>query len=63
MNSTMGSTRHIRPLQYDYYQVSDVSSDVESVRFNWASGIAVSTGEDQSWTIQLDSQVLDQIGY
>ena len=52
----------IQPLQYNY-QVSGVSSDVESVSFNWDAGIALSADEDRSWTIELDEQVLDQMSY
>ena len=52
----------IRPLQYDY-QVSGVSSDIETVSFNWDAGIALSADEDESWTIALEDQVLDQMSY
>lgn len=52
----------IQPQQYDY-QVSGVSSDVESVSFNWDAGIALSAEEDRSWTIELEGQVLDQMSY
>ncbi len=52
----------IRPTNYSY-QVSGVSSDVESVAFNWDAGIALSAEEDQSWTLELDGDVLDQLSY
>lgn len=52
----------IRPTNYSY-QVSGVSSDVESVAFNWDAGIALSAEEDQSWTVELDGDVLDQLSY
>lgn len=52
----------IRPTNYNY-QVSGVSSDVESVAFNWDAGIALSAEEDQSWTIELAGNVLDQLSY
>lgn len=56
-------TQHgIQPQQY-HYQVSGVSSDVESVSFNWDAGIALSAEEDESWTIELEGQVLDQMSY
>ena len=54
--------QEIRPQQYDY-QVSGVSSDVESVVFNWDAGIALSAEEDQSWSIELSGPVLDQMSY
>jgi len=36
---------------------------VESVAFNWDAGIALSAEEDQSWTVELDGDVLDQLSY
>lgn len=52
----------IRPELY-HYQVSGVSSDVESVSFNWDAGVALSAEEDQSWTLALQDGVLDQMSY
>lgn len=52
----------IRPTNYNY-QVSGVSSDVETVSFNWEAGVALSANEDESWTLDLNGQVLDQLSY
>ncbi len=52
----------IKPELY-HYQVSGVSSDVESVSFNWDAGMAVSAEEDQSWTLEVEDGVLDQLSY
>jgi hypothetical protein len=52
----------IQPQQY-HYQVSGVSSDVESVSFNWDAKVAISAEEDQSWTLELQDGVLDQMTY
>lgn len=54
--------QQIQPQQYSY-QVSGVSSDIETVAFNWDAGVALSAEEDQSWTIELDGPVLDQMSY
>ncbi len=52
----------IRPVNYNY-QVSGVSSDIETVSFNWDAGVALSANEDESWTLDLSGQVLDQLSY
>lgn len=52
----------IQPELY-HYQVSGVSSDVESVSFNWEARKAISAEEDQSWTLDLNQGVLDQLTY
>ncbi len=49
--------------EFYHYQVSGVSSDVESVSFNWDGGEAVSVEEEQSWTLTLQQGVLDQLSY
>ncbi len=54
--------QEIKPQQYDY-QVSGVSSDIESVMFNWDAGVALSAEEDQSWSVELNGPVLDQMSY
>lgn len=54
--------QQIQPEQY-HYQVSGVSSDVESVSFNWDAKMAISAEEDQSWTLELKDGVLDQMTY
>lgn len=52
----------IRPATYSY-QVSGVSSDIETVSFNWDAGIALSADEDESWSVELDGEILDQLSY
>ena len=52
----------IKPILYQY-QTSGVSSDVETVSFNWDAGIALSADDDESWTLEIDGQVLDQLSY
>lgn len=52
----------IQPQHY-HYQVSGVSSDVESVSFNWDANKAISAEEDRSWNLDLKPGVLDQLTY
>ena len=54
--------QQIKPILYQY-QTSGVSSDVETVSYNWDAGIALSADEDESWTLQLEGEVLDQLSY
>lgn len=53
---------HIQPLNYSY-QVSGLSSDVESVSFNWDAGVALSANEDESWTVAINNHTLDELSY
>ena len=52
----------IQPENYSY-QVSGLSSDVESVSFNWDAGVALSADGDQSWTVALNDSTLDELSY
>ena len=52
----------IQPQNYSY-QVSGLSSDVESVSFNWDAGVALSADDDQSWTVAINDHTLDELSY
>lgn len=52
----------LRPLAYSY-QLSGVSSDVQAIGFNWDAGVAVSSEDDESWTITLADSVMDPLSY
>ena len=52
----------IQPQNYSY-QVSGLSSDVESVSFNWDSGVALSADEDESWIVAINDHTLDELSY
>ena len=52
----------IQPENYSY-QVSGLSSDVESVSFNWDARVALSADGDQSWTVALNDHTLDELSY
>lgn len=52
----------IQPQNYSY-QVSGLSSDVESVSFNWEAGVALSADEDESWTVAINDHTLDELSY
>lgn len=45
------------------YRLSGISSDTRAINFNWDAGIAVSSEDDESWTIELDGEVLDQLSH
>lgn len=53
---------HIRPQNYSY-QVSGLSSDVESVSFNWEAGVALSADEDESWNVAINDYTFDELSY
>lgn len=52
----------IKPLTYSY-QVSGVSSAVETVVFNWDSMLALSANEEQSWSVAINNNTLDELSY
>ena len=52
----------IKPLIYSY-QVSGVSSVVETVVFNWDAMLALSADEKQSWSVPINSNTLDELSY
>ena len=52
----------IKPLIYSY-QVSGVSSVVETVVFNWDVMLALSADNKQSWSVAINSNTLDELSY
>ena len=52
----------IKPLIYSY-QVSGVSSVVETVVFNWNAMLALSADDKQSWSVAINSNTLDELSY
>ncbi len=52
----------IQPLIYSY-QVSGVSSVVETVVFNWDAMLALSADDKQSWSVAINSNTLDELSY
>lgn len=50
----------IIPQHYSYL-VSGITSSSETVSFNWDAGVALSTEDDHSWTLELEPGVLDQL--
>ena len=52
----------IKPLTYSY-QVSGVSSAVETVVFDWDAMLALSANEEQSWSVAINNNTLDELSY
>ena len=52
----------IKPLTYSY-QVSGVSSAVETVVFDWDAMLALSANEKQSWSVAINNNTLDELSY
>ena len=52
----------IKPLTYSY-QVSGVSSAVETVVFNWDAMMALSADDEQSRPVAINSNTLDELSY
>ncbi len=50
----------IVPQHYSYL-VSGITTGSETVSFNWDAGVALSTEDEQSWTLDLEPGVLDQL--
>jgi len=50
----------IVPQHYSYL-VSGITTASETVSFNWDAGVALSTEDEQSWTLDLEPGVLDQL--
>ena len=53
---------HVVPLQYRYSQTG-LSSREEAVSFDWAAMTALSTQNDESWTLPLHGGVQDKLSY
>ena len=52
----------IKPLTYSY-QVSGVSSAVETVVFDWDAMLALSANEKQFWSVAINNNTLDELSY
>ncbi len=52
----------IKPQNYSY-QVTGVTQETRAISFNWDAHLALSTENEQSWTIELGEQALDQLSY
>ena len=52
----------IKPQTYSY-QVSGVSSAVETVVFNWDAMLALSSNEKQTWSVAINNNTLDELSY
>ncbi len=52
----------IKPQHYSY-QLSGVKRESHAISFNWDANIALSTENEQSWTIALNDDALDQLSY
>ncbi len=52
----------IIPHNYSYL-VKGITRERQSVSFNWDAEVALSTEDDESWSLQLESGVLDQLSY
>ncbi|PCI73351.1 MAG: hypothetical protein COB20_16320 [SAR86 cluster bacterium] len=50
------------PLNYTY-QLSGVSRASHAIFFNWDADVALSTEGDESWQLQLNEGVMDQLSY
>ncbi len=50
------------PLNYTY-QLSGVSRASHAIFFNWDAAVALSTEDDETWQLQLEEGVLDQLSY
>ena len=50
------------PLNYSY-QLSGVSRASHAIFFNWDAGVALSTEDDETWQLQLEEGVMDQLSY
>lgn len=52
----------IIPHNYSYL-VKGIRREQQSVSFNWEDEVALSSEDEQSWSLQLESGVLDQLSY
>ena len=66
-NLQQSSTFEIRdnivtPSSYSYL-LTGISSASNAIAYNWNALIALSTEDDESWQLELSSQVMDQLSY
>jgi hypothetical protein len=54
--------QRLLPRHYSYL-VSGITSKAETVSFNWDAGVARSSKNEQSWDVELNDQVLDEMTY
>ncbi len=53
---------HVRPLNYSY-DLSGVSSELQTVAYDWETGLAQSREDDSQWQIELVPNTLDQLSH
>ena len=51
-----------KPTVYSYQQTG-LSQETQTVDYNWGTLVAISTGDDESWTIELSSNTFDQLSH
>lgn len=51
-----------RPTAYSYRQTG-LGQETQTVDYNWGSLVAISAGDDESWTIELSSNTFDQLSH
>jgi hypothetical protein len=54
--------KRVVPLNYSY-QLSGASRASHAIFFNWDAEVALSTQGDESWQLQLNAGVMDQLSY
>ena len=54
--------KRVVPLNYSY-QLSGASRASHAIFFNWDAEVALSTEGDESWQLQLNAGVMDQLSY
>ncbi|MBQ13906.1 MAG: DUF3108 domain-containing protein [Gammaproteobacteria bacterium] len=52
----------LTPLAYSYL-LTGIGGDSNTVNFDWATGIALSTDRDENWQIELSAGVIDKLSY
>ena len=51
-----------KPTVYSYQQTG-LSQETQTVDYNWGTLVAISNGDDESWTIELSSNTFDQLSH
>ena len=52
----------IVPHNYNYL-VTGITHESQTVSFNWDAGVALSTEDDESWSLDIETGILDQLSY
>lgn len=45
------------------YTLSGISSDLRNITFDWKAGTALSVEDDESWTLELETEVYDPLSH